>query len=99
MKFNGNEKIDINTLNNLLMMLNAKPIKIKAKQILLKDLLLLLVRSYRQKIKKNKKGGDPDSCYFPANQSNPIFDYLNTNTLNFNASFPPPSMTYYRDFV
>ena len=51
-------------------------------------------------MKKNKKGGDPDSCYFSlAAPRNPVQDYLNTSTLNFNANFPPQPMTYYRDFI
>ena len=104
MKINNifNENFDVKTLNNILSMLNAKPLKIKAKTISIKELLLLLVRSHRQqylKIKKNKKGGDPDSCYFPyIPVNNPVQNYLNTNTLNFNTTFPPPPMTYYRDF-
>jgi len=104
MKINNifNEKFDVKALNNILMMLNAKPLKIKAKTITIKELLLILVQSHRQqyiKMKKNKKGGDPDNCFFPAVPVfNPTQDYLNTSTLNFNNSFPPSQMTYYRDF-
>jgi len=104
MKINNifNEKIDTSAFNNILIMLNAKPIKTKAKTILIKDLLLLIVRTYRYrylKMKKTKKGGDPDSCYFTAFSPNPINQYLNTSTLNFNNSFPPQAMTYYREFI
>ena len=105
MKINNifNEKFDVKILNNILEMLNAKPLKIKEKNITVKELLLLLVRSYRQqilKMKKNKKGGDSDTCYFAdKTYNNPVFDYINTNTLNFNANFPPPAMTYYREFL
>ena len=105
MKINNifNEKFDVKTLNNILAMLNVKPLKIKEKTITIKELLLLLVRSHRQqflKMKKNKKGGDPDSCYFSlAAPRKPVQDYLNTSTLNFNANFPPQPMTYYRDFI
>ena len=106
MKINNifNEKIDVKVLNNILSMLNAKPLKIKAKTITIKELLLLLVRSHRQqylKMKKNKKtGGEPDSCFFNvASMRNPVQDYLNTSTLSFNTNFPPPPSTYYRDFI
>ena len=48
---------------------------------------------------KKNKGGDPDSCYFSSYPMfNPATDYLNTNTLKFENNFPPPPMTYYRDF-
>ena len=99
-----NQKFDVKSLNKILSMLNAKPIKIKAKTITIKELLLIIVQAYRQhfiKMKKNKKGGlDPNSCYFSSTYSmfNPKEDYLNTNTLNFEAKFPPAPMTYYREF-
>lgn len=105
MKINNifNQNFDVKTLNNILSMLNAKPLKIKAKTISIKELLLLLVRAHRQqylKMKKNKKGGDPDSCYFPyVATNNPVHNYLNTSTLSFDNNFPPPPMTYYRDFI
>jgi hypothetical protein len=96
-----NEKFEVSSLNKILSMLNAKPLKIKAKTITIKELLLIIVQLHRQqfiKMKKNK-GGDPDSCYFSSYpMNNPSTDYLNTSTLKFATNFPPPPMTYYRDF-
>ena len=102
MKINSifNEKFDVNSLNKILSMLNTKPLKIKAKTITIKELLLILVQAYRhqyKKIRNSKKGGDPNSCYWdiPAKEEN----YFNTSTLNFDTKFPPAHMTYFRDFI
>ena len=103
MKINNifNEKFDVIVLNNILVMLNVKPLKIKTKTITIKELLLLLVRAHRQqylKMKKNKKGGDSDN--FTSNPIlNPTQDFLNTSTLKFDNVFPPQATTYYRDFI
>lgn len=104
MKINNifNKKFDVKTLNIILRMLNARQLKIKTKTITIKELLLLLVQEHRQhylKMKVSKKGGDSPDCYFKMQQTNNIQDYLNTSSLNFDNSFPPPPMTYYRDFI